>query len=839
MVMNNEQEDFYREFNLIKARKNPSTIALRTHQTQAIKNLMQWYEKDYNTHKGGILVLPTGGGKTFTAVRFLCEGPLSDGYKVLWLAHTHHLLEQAFYSFGPRQIDVSRGYEVGYIQEPKNKLNIRVVSGNKNQYNINEIQPTDDVLIATLQTVSRGFKRNQPNLEAFLDSSHGKLLVVFDEAHHSPAPSYRKFIQALRDRYQNMGLLGLTATPTYTDEKKRGWLKELFPQDILYQVDINNLMAQNILAKPKFEKPYHTHFEPEFDDAEYKKWVNSFRDLPEHVIEQLANNRSRNQYIARVYAENKDKFNKTIIFADRWNQCIQLCEFLRKEGVRAGTMFSHVYVTPQGRTLGSGEANAKVLEKFRNGDIDVLVNIRMLTEGTDVPKVNTVFLTRQTTSRILLTQMIGRALRGTEFDGTPEAYIVPFVDDWNHKIIFAPYDKLDDGGKDDGDTGGNGTPLDLISIDLVRKLSRLMFELNNIEIGPFLKSIPIGWYRTNFYSLSEGQDDYTEVNRLALVFDDEKEDYEKLMNRFDSADLSQFEEEEIRFEDHTDDIDKWSEQYFTNADSVGDIENNIFYIACHMAQNGKEKPKFFPFEERDAHDMDALVRKYIEFSQLETDPALREEYMRTDRYWNTIYPSYEQFKQQYDACVNRILNLRRHKLSPAYITPTKPGQGPSDEQKRKVKEKYPVCLGCGEDRKQILEVDHVNPRYMGGKDDIDNLQTLCIHCNTAKNTKEIDFRFNKSNLPQPLPEIPDLTPPHNNVDKIENWEHYLQREVNFFYCASAVKSVNSSNPQVWNIRLNEGNDPLWLQKHLRTLADKISFYRKEAGLKGPDVIQIV
>nr|WP_054858960.1 hypothetical protein [Methanobacterium formicicum] len=101
-----------------------------------------------------------------------------------------------------------------------------------------------------------------------------------------------------------------------------------------------------------------------------------------------------------------------------------------------------------------------------------------------------------------------------------------------------------------------------------------------------------------------------------------------------------------------------------------------------MAQNSKEKPKFFPFEERDAHDMDALVRKYIEFSQLETDPALRDEYVRNDRYWNTIYPNYEQFKQQYDACVNRILNLRRLKLSPAFTNPTKPGQGPSDEQKK-------------------------------------------------------------------------------------------------------------------------------------------------------------
>ena len=139
-----------------------------------------------------------------------------------------------------------------------------------------------------------------------------------------------------------------------------------------------------------------------------------------------------------------------------------------------------------GRTFGSGEANAKTLEKFRNGELDVLVNIRMLTEGTDVPNVNTVFLTRQTTSRILLTQMIGRALRGTEFDGTPEAYIVPFVDEWNHKIIFAPYDHLDSGGTEDENmVVEDGIPLDLISIDLVRKLSRMMYEGNNVANRAF------------------------------------------------------------------------------------------------------------------------------------------------------------------------------------------------------------------------------------------------------------------------------------------------------------------------------------------------------------------
>ena len=325
---------------------------------------------------------------------------------------------------------------------------------------------------------------------------------------------------------------------------------------------------------------------------------------------------------------------------------------------------------------------------------------------------------------------------------------------------------------------------------------------------------------------------------MTLVFDDEKERYEELMNHFVDSDLEAYQEEEIRFEDHKNEIDEWSEQFFGNVDSIGDIENNIFYIACHIAQNDKEKPKFFSFEERDAHDVDGLARSYMELNAIEVDKMLNYEYTRKDRFWDTIYPSYELFKQQYDACVNRILNLQRHKLSPAFLTPNHPGQGPSDPLKLKVKELYPKCLGCGEERKQLLDVDHVNSRYMGGKDDIVNLQTLCLYCNTAKGTKEIDFRFETSSLPKPPVKIPDLVSPHNNVDKIENWAHYLQRLVNFFYCAGVVESVDTSNPYVWKIKLNTGNSESWLKPHLKEL-DKISDYRKEAGLKGPDVIQIV
>lgn len=72
-----------------------------------------------------------------------------------------------------------------------------------------------------------------------------------------------------------------------------------------------------------------------------------------------------------------------------------------------------------------------------------------LTEGTDVPDIDTVFLTRQTTSQILMTQMIGRALRGPTFGGTEKANIVLFVDDWKQKIHWATYDQFGAGEADD------------------------------------------------------------------------------------------------------------------------------------------------------------------------------------------------------------------------------------------------------------------------------------------------------------------------------------------------------------------------------------------------------
>lgn len=205
--------------------------------------------------------------------------------------------------------------EVGHISNQKQQLNVRVVS--PGHCPVHSIKPSDDVVIITLQTLRAAYKRHDTQLEPFLNAAGNKLFVVFDEAHHAPAPSYCRMLLDLRERFfSKMWLLGLTATPTYTDESKRGWLKELFPQEVIYPNNgadlVGRLTAEGILAKPEFEQ-HRTNFDVEFDEQEYKKWVNTYKDLPEDIIKKLAESEDRNQFIAETYVKHRERYGKTII----------------------------------------------------------------------------------------------------------------------------------------------------------------------------------------------------------------------------------------------------------------------------------------------------------------------------------------------------------------------------------------------------------------------------------------------------------------------------------------------------------------------------------------------
>lgn len=841
---------FYREYDVADARRRGGAQTPAPHQGLALQALDRWYRSDSAEPRGGILVLPTGGGKTFTAGHFLCRDPLSEGYKVLWLAHTHHLLEQAF-----------GGFErlVGLVAEPRAGLNVRVVSGTIGHFPVHAVRPTDDVLIGSVQTIGNALENGHERLAKFLDGAGGKLCVVFDEAHHAPAPSYRRLIQGLRDRCPKLHLLGLTATPTHGEVKKRGWLTRLFPQGIVYQVDPQALMAAGVLARPVLEEA-RTDFEPTFDEREYEQWVGTNRDLPEDVIDTLAASRERNDRIVGHYVANRTRYGKTIIFADRWPQCEYLREALRKRGVRADAIYSHVDANPgsvEGRARRRATENATVLADFRAGKLDVLVNIRMATEGTDVPDVQTVFLTRQTTSQILLTQMVGRALRGPKFGGTDQAFIVSFIDDWRQRINWAAYDRLAPGLADETvPEYGVRPPLQLISIDLVRRLARQMDAGVNVNPGPFRTFLPVGWYRVEYAARVEGTDDDESVGLLVMVFEDERRSFERLLTALKKADLEAFGGTAVRLDDVRPEIAEWESEFFSEAgDRIGGgLAVDLFAIARHMAQNDREPPRFFPFGVRDDHDLDTVAGRVLaeDLGPRRQDETLQAEYTRRDRYWRVIYHTYGQFKSHFDACMNRLLDANRHGADPAGHRPTfrtpeeVPLAEPAEDLKDRVKSRDGYrCLCCGyAKRRTVLAVDHISPSYHGGGNHFDNLQTLCKTCNTAKGIDRISFRNHQTALTAAPPRLPATKFPVGEYARDpEWWEMYLRRTLNLFYRCAAVDSVQigarGERFRHWQVRLFPGNDPSWLAAHLEGLAEAIRAARQEAGYAAaPDEITV-
>lgn len=460
------------------------------------------------------------------------------------------------------------------------------------------------------------------------------------------------------------------------------------------------------------------------------------------------------------------------------------------------------------------EENQQVLEKFRNDELDVIVNIRMLTEGTDVPSVDSVFLTRQTTSEILLTQMVGRALRGPRFNGTETANLVFFTDKWKKLINWATWDPDTWEGKGEVDEYHTG-PWDLVSVALIRKIIRLM-GTGGKNKGKYLTYMPLGWYVVDYYDLSEIEDnDESEplkVRDFVLVFENDKDNYSNLIKNLTKIDITPYNDDKIKYNKFKDDLEKLKEKNFPESDqNIGKgLRKNIFKIARHMAQHKNNPPRFVPFRDREEYDMDALARKYMEYNRQAEDRKLKTIYNDDEKLWKTLYYDYEHFKNQYNACVewllsqdetviddhidseedklveivktgtsdekihaliklgeigrdeylhngtidliyNIIENERDKRIkSAAKATFDVIKRGLTPKQRKKIFQRDGYKCLCCGETRR-LQVDHIIPRSLGGSNSPDNLQTLCAKCNGGFKGEEIvDFRKTKTPLIKPL-----------------------------------------------------------------------------------------
>ena len=135
------------EIEEIRERKAGAEKQPFPHQLEAFGALASTLPTPITGYKGTMLVLPTGGGKTFTAVNWICRNILSRGIKVLWLAQSSYLLDQAAQTFRNEMYSITE----------RDTINLRIVSSSNHHSNAGSILPSDDVIICTTQTAIRAY----------------------------------------------------------------------------------------------------------------------------------------------------------------------------------------------------------------------------------------------------------------------------------------------------------------------------------------------------------------------------------------------------------------------------------------------------------------------------------------------------------------------------------------------------------------------------------------------------------------------------------------------------------------------------------------------------------
>ncbi|MEH2211630.1 DEAD/DEAH box helicase family protein [Nostoc sp.] len=749
---------------LIKVTRGEAPKELYSHQNEAIKALNKTNEDAFE----GLLVLPTGGGKTLTAVHWLLRNFINKNKKVLWIAHRHELLDQA--------LETLQLSAYSSLLSNVSGFRYRIISGHPKHDRPVNIEKTDDIIIASKDSLNSGLDHLLNNWVYDLQ----EVLLVVDEAHHATAKTYRKLINAVKDNLKERGhangfkMLGLTATPFRTDESEKSLLKLVFPNDIIFSEHLRNLIAKGILAEPIFEN-LKTNIEikqklNELNARQIKK-IEDFDRLPKDIAEKIAQSSTRNNQIVEHYINNREKYKPLLLFAIDVEHAITLNALFKakKEKVNSDFIVSSVKDLNTGATF-SAKENSEKIKKFRDGELEVLINVEMLTEGTDLPKLKTVFLTRPTTSTILMTQMIGRALRGQKAGGTENAYVVSFIDNWENKINWVNPEKLH--FEEDAEFIIKGIPSNnrtarLISIEMIEEFARIMdnsIDTSGLEKLDFLKRIPIGIYHFSILEPSEGYEPNPRPYDV-LLYDDTEEAYDNFVNDlkllFQSIDL---ENREILTEAELEKLWQTAKQiYFPDYETLlGYRDEDVKNILRFYAQK-QIPPAFLAFSERRKCDLSIVARHIYDNSlgrRAESD-YINSIWNDENSFWQVIF-SYNQlyFMKQLDDEIRKITNPDIYGNVSISIPTVIPDTVPIEKltlyeikerdivEYRKIKNAvfakqtdakgFITCAlsGVKTQMRRDFQIDHIKPMSQSGLTTIDNLQLLTRKAHVEKTRRE-------------------------------------------------------------------------------------------------------
>ncbi|MDZ8079155.1 MAG: DEAD/DEAH box helicase family protein [Nostoc sp. DcaGUA01] len=742
---------------LIKVTRGETSKELYSHQNEAIKALNEKNKSPFE----GLLVLPTGGGKTLTAVHWLLRNFINNKKKVLWIAHRHELLDQA--------LETLKISAYSSLLSNVSGFRYRIISGHPKHGRPVHIEPSDDIIIASKDSLNSGLDHLLKNWVGHLQ----EVLLVVDEAHHATAKTYRKLINAVKDDLKQRGhengfkMLGLTATPLRTDESEKGLLKLVFPNDIIFSEHLRNLIAKGILAEPIFENlKTKTEIKKKLTAREIKN-IEDFDRLPKDIAEKIAQSSTRNKQIVEHYINNRKKYKALLVFAIDVEHAITLNALFKIEKVNSDFVVAAVKDSTTGATV-SAKENSEKIKKFRNGELEVLINVEMLTEGTDLPNVQTVFLTRPTASTILMTQMIGRALRGQKAGGTEKAYVVSFIDDWENKINWVNPEKLhrEDGAEfiEKGITSSNRTAR-LISIEMIEEFARIMddsIDTIDLEKLEFLKRIPLGIYHFYILEPSEGYEPNPKPYDV-LLYDDTEEAYDNFVNDlkplFQSIDLQ---DREILTEKELEELWQTAKQiHFPNYQTLlGYRDEDVKNILRFYAQN-QIPPEFLAFSDRRKCDLSIVARHIYDNSLGGKAKSDYIDSLWNDKksFWQVLF-NYEKlyFRKQLDIETLKIEGIYPNTVTsiPTVIPDTVPIEKLTlyEIKERDILEYKKIkkavfakhtdakgfitCAisGVKSQMQRDFQIDHIKPMSQGGLTTIDNLQVLTHKAHIEKTRKD-------------------------------------------------------------------------------------------------------
>ena len=317
------------------------------------EDMKERIEKALRLHRSVMAQMPTGTGKTYLLTAVIDSFVSNHPKEKVWIvAHRRELVSQ--------------------IDETVRKFHSYSAS--------NTSSLLSSVKAMSIQWLMRHYDE--------IEEEPG--MIVIDEAHHALAKTYKE----MWERFPKAKFLGLTATPCRLNGKG---FTDLF--DVLVQSwSVPEFISKGRLATYDFVSIKSDGVTQRLIDSLQKRGADG--DYQNKEMDMLLNKKPS---IERLYRslEEFGKDRKGIVYAINISHAQKITKLYQEHGVRAIAIDSKTPATERQQDI----------EAFKKGDIQVLVNVDIFSEGFDCPDVEFVQLARPTLSLAKYLQMVGRGLR--------------------------------------------------------------------------------------------------------------------------------------------------------------------------------------------------------------------------------------------------------------------------------------------------------------------------------------------------------------------------------------------------------------------------------------------